>query len=186
MHLLAYPCDNYTRVLICTKEDFREFCNPGMGNTIVLTKAISHFGHLYLLHYNFPFGIQMVVIFFSVRDPKTKKHRNLPETNMYSRVHKRWQSFFSKILEKPSIVQKKMLPHIKGLDYSQRWSKKKIQNGRLRKFKMAASKKTHFPAPPILNIFSWNSHGLDLGLVELIEAKGIGLAQLIWSWGCPT
>ena len=31
---------------------------------------------------------------------------------------------------------------------------KKIQNGRLRKFKMAASKKTHFPAPPILNIFS--------------------------------
>ena len=33
----------------------------------------------------------------------------------YSRVHKRWQSFFSKILEKPSIVQKKMLPHIKGI-----------------------------------------------------------------------
>ena len=31
---------------------------------------------------------------------------------------------------------------------------KKIQNGRLRKFKMAASKKPHFPAPPILNISS--------------------------------
>ena len=31
---------------------------------------------------------------------------------------------------------------------------KKIQNGRLRKFKMAASKKPHFPAPPILHIFS--------------------------------
>ena len=31
---------------------------------------------------------------------------------------------------------------------------KKIQDGRLRKFKMAASKKPHFPAPPILNIFS--------------------------------
>ena len=31
---------------------------------------------------------------------------------------------------------------------------KKIQNGQLRKFKMAASKKPHFPAPPILNIFS--------------------------------
>ena len=31
---------------------------------------------------------------------------------------------------------------------------KKIQNGRLRKFKMAASKKPRFPAPPILNIFS--------------------------------
>ena len=38
----------------------------------------------------------------------------------YSRVHKSWNSFFSKILEKPSIVQKKMLPHIKGLDFSQR------------------------------------------------------------------
>ena len=104
----------------------------------------------------------------------------------YSRVHKRWQRFFSKILEKPSIVQKKMLPHIKGLDFSQRWSKKKIQNGRLKKFKMAASKKPHFPAPPILNIFWWNSHGSVLGIVELIDAKGIGTAQLIRSWGCPT
>ena len=51
---------------------------------------------------------------------------------------------------------------------------------------MAASKKTHFPAPPILNIISWNFHGLILGLVELIDAKGIGMAQLVWLWGCPT
>ena len=63
---------------------------------------------------------------------------------------------------------------------------KKIQNGRLRKFKMAASKKPHFPAPPILNIFSWKFHGLVLGLVELIDAKGIGMAQFIWLWGCLT
>jgi hypothetical protein len=55
---------------------------------------------------------------------------------------------------------------------------KKIQNGRL--------KKAHFPAPPILNIFSWKFHGFVLGLVELIDAKGIGVAQLIWLWGCPT
>ena len=41
----------------------------------------------------------------------------------YSRVHKSSDSFFSKILEKLSIVQKKMIPHIKGLDFSQRWSK---------------------------------------------------------------
>ena len=39
-------------------------------------------------------------------------------TVVYSRVHKRWQSFFSKILKEPSIVQKKMIPHIKGLDFS--------------------------------------------------------------------
>ena len=38
----------------------------------------------------------------------------------YSRVHKSPDSFFSKILEKPSRVQKKMIPHIKGLDFSQR------------------------------------------------------------------
>ena len=44
---------------------------------------------------------------------------------IYSRVHKSSDSFFSKILEKPSIMQKKMIPHIKGLDFSQRWSKKK-------------------------------------------------------------
>ena len=38
----------------------------------------------------------------------------------YSRVHKSSDSFFSNILKKPSIVQKKMIPHIKGLDFSQR------------------------------------------------------------------
>ena len=38
----------------------------------------------------------------------------------YSRVHKSSDSLFSKILAKPSIVQKKMIPHIKGLDFSQR------------------------------------------------------------------
>ena len=55
---------------------------------------------------------------------------------------------------------------------------KENPNGRL--------KKGHFPALPILNIFSWKFHGLVLGLVELIDVKGIGMAQLIWLWGCPT
>jgi hypothetical protein len=45
---------------------------------------------------------------------------------------------------------------------------------------MADSKKTHFPAPPILNIFSSKLNGLVLGLVGLIDAKGIGVAQSIW------
>ena len=44
----------------------------------------------------------------------------LSKSRSYSRVHKSSDSFFSKILEKPSIVQKKMIPHIKGLDFSQR------------------------------------------------------------------
>ena len=50
-------------------------------------------------------------------------------------------------------------------------AKKKIQNGRL--------KKQRFSKPPILNIVLQKFHGLVLGLVELIDAKGIGMAQLI-------
>ena len=42
-----------------------------------------------------------------------------------------------------------------------------------------ASYEPHFPAPPILYIFSWQFYGLVLGLVELIDAKGIGVAQPI-------
>ena len=86
----------------------------------------------------------------------------------YSRVHKSWNSFFPKILEKPSMVQKKMLHYIKRAGFFTEMKQKKVQNGQLKKFKMAASKKAHFPAPPILNIFSWNFYGLVLGLVELI------------------
>jgi hypothetical protein len=46
---------------------------------------------------------------------------------------------------------------------------------------MADSKKPHFPAPSFLNIFSWQFHGLVLVLVGLIDAKGIGVANL---YGC--
>ena len=49
-----------------------------------------------------------------------------------------------------------------------------------KKIKMADSKKGHFPSLPILNIFFQKFHGLVLGLVGLIDAKGIGLAQPIW------
>ena len=55
----------------------------------------------------------------------------------YSRVHKSSDSFFSKILEKPSIVQKKMIPHITGLVFSLKWCKKK--------FKMAALENSKWP-----------------------------------------
>ena len=51
---------------------------------------------------------------------------------------------------------------------------------------MADSKKGHFPAPPILNIFFQKFHGLVLGLVGLNDAKGIDVAQPIWLSGCPT
>ena len=51
---------------------------------------------------------------------------------------------------------------------------------------MARQKNPHFPAPPILNIFSWKFHELVFGLVELIDGEGVGVAQPIWLWGCPT
>ena len=54
------------------------------------------------------------------------------------------------------------------------------------KFKMADSKKGHFSKSPILNIFLWKFHGAVLGLVEFIDAKGIGMTKPIWPWGCPT
>ena len=49
---------------------------------------------------------------------------------------------------------------------------------------MADLKKALFPTPPILKIFLWKFHGLVLGLVGLIDAKGIDLAQTIWWWDC--
>ena len=49
-----------------------------------------------------------------------------------------------------------------------------------KKFKMAESKKLRFSTPTILNIFFQKFHGLVLGLVELIDAKGIDVAQPIW------
>ena len=45
---------------------------------------------------------------------------------------------------------------------------------------MANSKKLRFSKLPILKIFSRKFHGLVLGLVELIDAKGIDVVQLIW------
>ena len=92
----------------------------------------------------------------------------------YSRVHISSDSLFSKILKKSFMVHKKMIPHMNGLLFFIRWSKFFFFFWK-NKFKMAASKKPHFPAPPILNIFSWKFHGWVLGLVELIDAKGIGM-----------
>ena len=53
----------------------------------------------------------------AVRDPTDHRHIGM---TTYSRVQKNWNEVFFKILKKPSIVQKKMIPHIKGLDFSQR------------------------------------------------------------------
>ena len=48
------------------------------------------------------------------------------------------------------------------------------------KSKQPSKKKARFPAPPILNIFLQKFHGLVFWFVELIDAKGIGVAQPIW------
>jgi hypothetical protein len=70
----------------------------------------------------------------------------------YSRVHITSDEVFSQILKKPSIVPKKMIPHMNAfslfnkMKQKKKKSEKKNQNGRL--------KKRHFPAPPILNIWT--------------------------------
>ena len=55
------------------------------------------------------------------------------------------------------------------------------------KFKMANSKKRSFFKIANSQYFLWKFHGAVLGFrVEFIDAKGIGMAQPIWPWGCPT
>ena len=51
---------------------------------------------------------------------------------------------------------------------------------------MADSKKLSFSKSPILKKIWRKFYRLVLGLVGLIDAKGIDLAQPIWPWGCPT
>ena len=55
-----------------------------------------------------------------------------------------------------------------------------------KKFKMADSKKLSFSTSPKAEQFPPKFHGLVLGLVGLIDAKGINVTQPIWSSGCPT
>ena len=45
---------------------------------------------------------------------------------------------------------------------------------------MAAKKKAYFSKSPILKKFSRKFLGLVFGLVKLIDAKGIDMAQPIW------
>ncbi len=49
-----------------------------------------------------------------------------------------------------------------------------------KKFKMADSKKLSFSNSPILKFFFQNFQGLVLGLVRLIDAKDIDVAQPVW------
>ena len=81
----------------------------------------------------------------------------------YSRVHKSSDSFFSKILEKPSIVQKKMIPHLKGLDFSQRWSKKKFKMADLENLKWPPQKNLIFQLRQFSIFFHENFMDWSLG-----------------------
>ena len=49
-----------------------------------------------------------------------------------------------------------------------------------KKFKMAESKKLSFSTSPKIEQFPPKFHGLVLGLVGLIDDKGIDFAQAIW------
>ena len=64
--------------------------------------------------------------------------------------------------------------------------KKKIQNGRF--FEMAVFQNRQFSKIFCENFKDWFLQYWVLGLVGLIDAKGIDVAQsiIIWPWGCPT
>ena len=55
-----------------------------------------------------------------------------------------------------------------------------------KKIKMADSKKLSFSTSPKAEQFPPKFRGLVLGIVGLIDAKGINVTQPIWSSGCPT
>ena len=55
-----------------------------------------------------------------------------------------------------------------------------------KKFKMADSKKLSFSTSPKAEQFLPKFHGLVLGLVGLIDAKGINVTQPIWPSDWPT
>ena len=99
------------------------------------------------------------------------KKKSSPFSNFhFSKEHKNVQHdmnfycLFSKILKKPSIVQKKMTPHMNGLRFSLKWSKKK--------FKMADSKKLSFSATPK----SW-------AIVAKISQIGPWVSRIDWCEG---
>jgi hypothetical protein len=69
-------------------------------------------------------------------------------------------------------------PQVALTDFHGDEGKKKIMK---KKFKMAALKKLSFSKSPILKICLRKFHGLVLGLVGLIDAKGIDVVQPIWS-----
>ena len=69
--------------------------------------------------------------------------------------------------------------------FSWGWSKQ-IFLLKKKKSKMADFQNGRFSKSLILKILLWKFHGLVLGLVGLIDAKGIDVAQPIWLWDCPT
>ena len=98
--------------------NFRVYHVHSLQNQMANTGAIFFFYKAELLQvgtYFFCTQFPSLGIFINKNVGFQKKNKTT-----YSRVHKSSESFFSKILEKPSIVQKKMIPHIKGLHFSQR------------------------------------------------------------------
>jgi hypothetical protein len=77
-------------------------------------------------------------------------------------VHISSDEVFSKILKKPSIVQKKMIPHMKAFGLFNKMKqkknlKKKIQNGRLKKRSFSSSANSQYFFVKISWIGSWVS-----------------------------
>ena len=84
-------------------------------------------------------------------------------SHLYSRVHISSDEVFSKILNKPFIVQKKMIPHMKAFGLfnkikpKKKNSEKKNHNGRLKKRSSSSSANSQYFFVKILWIGPWVS-----------------------------
>ena len=100
----------------------------------------------------------------------------------YSHVHINLDEVFSKILKKPSIMHKKMIPLMKANVVFIGKTQTQIQNGRLEKSSFSSSANSQYFFAKIL----WIGPLVSSRLVELIDAEGNGVAQSKWLRGCPT
>ena len=84
----------------------------------------------------------------------------------YSRVHKSWNSFFSKILEKPSIVQKKNVTSYKRAGFFTEMKQKKFKMADLenskwppQKHSFSSSANSQYFFMKFSRIGPWDSYG---------------------------
>ena len=140
--LTLSDCQTFLPPCILSAADNADWCRKTRTAVSQLSLLLKH--HIIAVTFCLP---PRRAVVRSLVPPLTPTYTKVYATSCYysqsrdilgcSRVQKSWNEVFFKILKEPSIVQKILIPHIKGLDFSQRWSKKK--------FKMADLENSKWP-----------------------------------------